>query len=442
MITPGFLFSGAVGEAQDLHPDVKFVLIDAIPDGGTGENTVSILFAEEESGFLAGYAAIMDGARNLGFMGGIAVPAVVRFGVGFVAGAYFAAEELGVEISIPENRFVYLGTFGPSDEVRTRALSWYQDGVDIIFAAAGGAGTSVMSAAEAAERTMIGVDVDQSYLSSSVLTSAMKDLGSAVAFALNGFFADNFPGGEIVQMSSTNNGVALPIESSQFENFTEAQYNTIFAQLVNIEIPVNEEELTLFLETLNPGPTVEDVLLLEAGEVITLSAIVTGIYSHNTFFISDKTGSIAVFSFDYTPQVTIGDRIEISGSRGAFNGLQQLTDVTVEILESGLDLPLDAVDLATADFDKLEEVQGRNLLIEGFTISEIETDRHGNITFTLTLDERAINFRYDSRAAGGEAFEAMMEDIEDGDVVTITGAVLGWFNGPQVNFSPDIDITK
>jgi len=174
VITPGFLFGNAVGEAQTIHSDVKFVLLDAIPAGGVSENTVSVLFAEHESGFLAGYAAVRNGARRLGFMGGIAVPAVVKFGVGFVAGAYYAANELGVNISFPSNRYVYLGTFGPSDEVRTRALSWYEDGTNIIFAAAGGAGTSVMSAAEAANLLMVGVDVDQSYLSTSVLTSNFR----------------------------------------------------------------------------------------------------------------------------------------------------------------------------------------------------------------------------------------------------------------------------
>lgn len=249
VITPGFLFSDAVGEAQALHPDVRFVLIDAIPAGGTGDNTVSILFAEEESGFLAGYAAVRDGARNLGFLGGIAVPAVVRFGVGFIAGAYYAADELGVNISFPQNRYAYLGTFAPSDEVRTRALSWYQDGTDIIFAAAGGAGTSVMSAAEAADRFMVGVDVDQSYLSTSVLTSAMKDLGSAVAITLDAFFEDAFPGGDVLTLGASNNGVALPDDLGRFSNFTTVDYNTLYEQVATgqIDVPASHAELVTFL---------------------------------------------------------------------------------------------------------------------------------------------------------------------------------------------------
>lgn len=202
------------------------------------------------------------------------------------------------------------------------------------------------------------------------------------------------------------------------------------------EEPVDEEPVVPI------SPNIGEALALETGEEITLSAVVTAIYSHNTFFISDTTGSIAVFSPDDTATVSIGDLIGISGVRGEFNGLQQITDVTLQVLESGVDLPLEAIALADADFENLEALQGRNLFIEGFTISKIETDRFGNIAFTLTLGENSIDFRYDSRAAGGEAFEEMMELIEDGDVVTITGVVLGWFRGPQVNFSPEIEITK
>jgi basic membrane protein A len=248
VVTPGFLFQASVGQAQSLYPDIKFVLIDAIPTGGTGDNTVSVLFAEHESGFLAGYAAVQEGFRSLGFMGGIPVPAVVRFGVGYIAGAYYAAQELDVEISFPANRYVYLGTFGASDAVRTRAASWYQDGIDVIFAAAGGAGTSVMSAAEASNDVMIGVDVDQSYLSTTVITSAMKDLASAVEQTLAAFYDDSFPGGEVLTLGASNNGVALPNDFSRFTNFTATQYDTIFNLLATgaINVPASHTELVSF----------------------------------------------------------------------------------------------------------------------------------------------------------------------------------------------------
>lgn len=254
IVTPGFLFEPAIYESQAAHPDVRFVLIDGVPHPGdfttfeVANNTVSILFDEHESGFLAGYATVMDGYRNLGFMGGIAVPAVVRFGVGFVAGAYYAANELDVDFTFEQSRFEYLGNFEASDEHKVKALAWFEEGTEVIFAAAGGAGTSVMSAAEDVGATAIGVDVDQSYISETVLTSAMKDLGSAVQQALANHFDDTFQGGEIIQMNSTNNGVALPMETSRFETFSQADYDVIFAELGNIDIPTNEGELLIFLE--------------------------------------------------------------------------------------------------------------------------------------------------------------------------------------------------
>lgn len=256
IVTPGFLFEPAIYESQAAHPDVRFILIDGVPHPGdfttfeVADNTVSILFDEHESGFLAGYAAVMDGYRSLGFMGGIAVPAVVRFGVGFVAGVFYAAEELSVQVTFPENRFEYLGNFDASDEHKVKALAWFEEGTEVIFAAAGGAGTSVMSAAEDVGATAIGVDVDQSYISETVLTSAMKDLGSSVQQALANHFDDTFQGGEIVQMNSTNDGIALPMETSRFETFSQADYDAIFGELANIDIPTNEVELATFLDDL------------------------------------------------------------------------------------------------------------------------------------------------------------------------------------------------
>jgi len=253
IVTPGFLFEPAVYNAQTKHPDVNFVLIDGVPHPGdyttfnVADNTLSILFAEHESGFLAGYAAVVEGYTNLGFMGGIAVPAVVKFGVGFVAGAYFAAEELDVNITVDQNRFAYLGNFDASDEHKTRALAWYEDGVELIFAAAGGAGTSVMAAAEDSNTKVIGVDVDQSYISDTVLTSAMKDLGSAVKQALEDHFGTGFVGGITRTMNTTNDGVALPMGTSTFTTFTTSDYNHLFGLIETLNIPTNETELATFL---------------------------------------------------------------------------------------------------------------------------------------------------------------------------------------------------
>ena len=246
VVTPGFLFEPAVYIAQDKYPDVKFVLIDGVPHPGdyttfkVADNTVSILFQEEQSGFLAGYAAVKEGYRTLGFMGGIAVPAVVKFGKGFVYGAGIAALELEAEIDV--TKYDYLGTFAPSDAVKTQAASWYADGVEVIFVAAGGAGNSVMSAAEESDNVVIGVDIDQASQSPTVITSAMKALGVVVKSALQDYVSNVFGGGETFVLGADIGAVGLPLgDSFRFKNFTVEQYNAILTRVANGEFTIPTE---------------------------------------------------------------------------------------------------------------------------------------------------------------------------------------------------------
>lgn len=235
VVTPGFLFEPAIFIAQDMFPEVKFILLDGFPQDGTytefriEDNVYSVFYAEEQVGFLAGYAAVKDGYTNLGFMGGMAVPAVVRFGYGYVQGANYAAAELGVNVTV---KYKYLGGFGPTPEYQTEAATWFQGGVQVIFAAAGGAGNSVMAAAEASDGKVIGVDVDQSAESTTVITSAMKGLGTSVYLALDNYYKGSFKGGVIETLDVTVDGVSLPEDFSKFKNFTKADYDKIYAALV------------------------------------------------------------------------------------------------------------------------------------------------------------------------------------------------------------------
>ncbi|MCL2663717.1 MAG: BMP family ABC transporter substrate-binding protein [Oscillospiraceae bacterium] len=240
LILPGFHFAASVHTAAGLFPDTKFVVLDTRPDPGpTAANTVSILYAEQQSGFLAGYAVVMDGFRDLGFMGGVAVPAVVRFGHGFIEGAEFAANELGLAAGEVTINYHYIGGFAPDPGVTTMAGSWYAGGTEVIFAAAGGAGFSVITAAEDANTWVVGVDVDQSGASPRVITSAMKALAVSVNDMLTEFVGGTFRGGSDLVYDAAVNGVALPMSSSRFSNFTEAQYNAIYAQLANGSIVVS-----------------------------------------------------------------------------------------------------------------------------------------------------------------------------------------------------------
>lgn len=245
IVTPGFLFEVPVFEAQTRYPDVKFILVDGVPhaadsyDPSVAENTVGILYAEEQAGFLAGYAAVKEGMKSLGFMGGMAVPAVVRFGYGFVQGADFAAKEMGV--TDLKMNYHYTGAFAASPEAQAMAASWYNDGVEVIFACGGALGNSVMAAAEQAGKKVIGVDVDQSSESETVITSAMKGLSHSVYTAISDFYAGSFPGGEVKTFKAENDGVGLPMETSRFEKFTQADYDAIFKQLADNTIVVTRD---------------------------------------------------------------------------------------------------------------------------------------------------------------------------------------------------------
>lgn len=241
IVCPGFLFEPAVYEAQTLYPDTKFIILDGYPHSGdyvpdVKDNVYSIFFKEEQAGFLAGYAAVKGGYTKLGFIGGMAVPAVVKFGYGFVQGAQNAADEMGVA-SI-EIKYNYADTFAPSSDVETFAASWYNAGTEVIFAAAGGAGNSVMAAADAADKKVIGVDVDQSSQSESVITSAMKGLGVAVYDGLKAFYDDAFPGGEIVYMGADVDGIGLPMDSTNIDGFTQEDYDAVLAKLADGTISV------------------------------------------------------------------------------------------------------------------------------------------------------------------------------------------------------------
>lgn len=235
VVCPGFLFEEPVYLAQDQYKDVHFILLDGEPHSGdyseyrTEANVMPILFQEDEPGFLAGYAAVKDGYTKLGFLGGMAVPAVIRYGYGFAEGADYAAKEMGVDgIQIMYN---YTGAFAATPEAQSMAASWYQNGTEVIFGCGGAVGNSVMAAAEEKSAKVIGVDVDQSYESDTVVTSAMKQLSVSVYDGVRDFYAGSFPGGKTSIFSAKNDGIGLPMETSKFTKFTQADYDAVYAQL-------------------------------------------------------------------------------------------------------------------------------------------------------------------------------------------------------------------
>ncbi len=244
IVTPGYMFEPAIYKAQDIYTNINFILIDGVPQDGTytdyrtADNTVSILYAEEEAGFLAGYAAVKDGYTNLGVMGGVAHPAVVRFGYGFVQGADYAAKEMNSAKNSINIIYTYVGNYDATPENQTLATSWYRNGVEVIFAPAGGAAYSVMSAAEQNNGFVVGVDVDQSFESGSVITSSMKNIKGSVYDAVASYYNNTFEGGKNLTLDAKVNGVGLPMETSKFRNFTKENYDKIYNELVEGNIKI------------------------------------------------------------------------------------------------------------------------------------------------------------------------------------------------------------
>lgn len=190
VVMPGYLFGPAIAEEQDTYPDVTFIAVDVtegdiVKNGKAvdlGKNVYICSFEEEQAGYLAGYAAVKDGYTSLGFLGGIAVPAVIRFGYGYVQGINAAAEEDGVDVNV---KYYYGGQFYGDDSITARMEGWYADGTQVVFACGGGIWTSALDAAETHDGKVIGVDVDQrSKIGERCLTSAMKGLPSAINNAL------------------------------------------------------------------------------------------------------------------------------------------------------------------------------------------------------------------------------------------------------------------
>lgn len=248
VVAPGFLQATAMTTVAIENPDVKFVFIDGWTltdaDGKALPNVTAVVYKEQESGYLAGYAAVMDGYRKLGFTGGGggSNPACNRFGYGFVQGAEAAAKELGLakgDVAVKFS-FQHGASFSASAELQAQINGWYSNGTEVVFACGGSMFESVKSAAEANPGSkIIGVDVDQSFASELVITSAVKGLKESVALVLEQYYAGKWDAelaGKTQNLGAAEDATGLPIATSRFSTFTADQYNALFAKIKNGEV--------------------------------------------------------------------------------------------------------------------------------------------------------------------------------------------------------------
>ncbi len=264
IICSGYLYAPALIEAQSKYPNVKFIGIDIALGDMTEdyvdyyeptENTMLITYREEQAGFLAGYAAVKLGYRKLGFLGGMGIPTVLRYGYGYVQGANAAAEELGVADEV-EIEYTYANCFNATHDLTALMQEWYSNGTEVVFACGGGIYMSVAEAAAMYGGKVIGVDADQAeiidgfYGEGITLTTAVKGFAYSVEYALDAIYnrsAWNLYGGKCTNFGAqdggdSGNGFVMLPESTQFDDsFTYEDYVALWNKLASGEIMVSDD---------------------------------------------------------------------------------------------------------------------------------------------------------------------------------------------------------
>ena len=275
VVMPGYAFGETITQVADLYPDVKFIALD-VSQGDLGdyqipENVTCAVYQEELCGYMAGYAAVKLGYTKLGFLGGMAVPAVVRYGYGFVQGADAAATELGADVTL---NYVYGNQFSGDADITAYMDTWYANGTEVVFACGGGIYNSAAEAAAKVGGKVIGVDVDQAaiidaYAEGMTVTSAMKGLAPTVKAILGELILnDNWAqyAGQINTLglvSGTDveaNYVQIPYESTQWsDTFTKDDYAALVAAMFDGTITVSNDTET--------EPTVQTITVDYQGNI-------------------------------------------------------------------------------------------------------------------------------------------------------------------------------
>ena len=259
IVMPGYAFAPAIVEVAPDYEDVKFVALDVSQydlDTASGttdwksDNTFCAVYQEEIAGYMAGVAAVKLGYKKLGFLGGMAVPAVIRYGYGFVQGAEAAAKELG--LTDVEIKYAYGNQFYGDADITARMDTWYGAGTEVVFACGGGIFTSAAEAAAKTNGKVIGVDVDQAaaidgdYGEGMTVTSAMKGLSATVNTLLTEIKGGNWSkyGGTLqnLGMVSGDDPTAnyVQLGTTQYDdNFTEDDYKAMVADIYDGKIKID-----------------------------------------------------------------------------------------------------------------------------------------------------------------------------------------------------------
>ena len=248
IVCAGFMQGTALAKAAAEFKDVSFIFVDgwAMADakGNPLTNTLGVAFQEEQCGYLAGYAAVKEGYTKLGFTGGGGGtnPACCRYGYGFVQGASAAAKELNTKVEMNYS-WLYGASFQASPELQTMANGWYTNGTECIFACGGSMFASVAAAAAANDGKVVGVDVDQSFESDTVITSAMKGLAASVQWACAKVYDGSFAaiGGTCATLGAKDNAVGLPTATWSLTKWSVDEYNAMLKDMADGKLVVDND---------------------------------------------------------------------------------------------------------------------------------------------------------------------------------------------------------
>ncbi len=243
VVCAGFMQGNALAKAAAEFTDVDFIFIDGWAFDGL-DNIAGIAFKEEQCGYFAGYAVVKEGYTKLGFTGGGGGtnPACCRYGYGFVEGANAAAAEMGVNVEVNYS-WEYGASFSASQELQAMASGWYETGTEIIFACGGSMFQSVAAAASANDAAVVGVDVDQSFESDTVVTSAMKGLADATKWAIAKVYDGTWSeiGGKATSLGVNENAVGLPTATWSMTNYTVEEYEDLFQKVASGELTIDAD---------------------------------------------------------------------------------------------------------------------------------------------------------------------------------------------------------
>ena len=243
VVAAGFMQGGALEQAAKAYPDTKFVFIDGWSLGL--DNVVGIAFNEHECGYFAGYAVVKEGYEKLGFCGGGGGtnPACCRYGYGFVQGANAAAAEMGKNVEI-NYTWLYGASFSASPEMQTLANGWYETGTEVIFSAGGSIFQSIVAAAAANDKFVVGVDTDQSYESDTVITSALKGIGEAASWAIGKAYDGSWASlNGFVSLGAADGATGLPTATWSLKNYSVDQYKAQLADMIAGKIDISSDVL-------------------------------------------------------------------------------------------------------------------------------------------------------------------------------------------------------